>query len=58
MGRLTYYVSDIAYLKVSDADFQTVMKSVGFNRTPREALTVRDMEAFHAKQRLNGGGKL
>lgn len=54
MGRLTVYVSDVAYLKVSDADFQTVMKSVGFHKTPREALTIGDMELFYAKQKAKG----
>ncbi len=54
MGRLLEYVSDTAYIKVSDADFQTVMKSVGFRSTPREVLTVRDMERYHSRRVLEG----
>lgn len=47
LGRLSEYISDIAYSKVSDADFQTVMRSVGFNKTPREVLTILDMERHY-----------
>lgn len=54
MGKLSEYVSDVAYLKVFDADFQTVMRSVGFHKTPREVLTVRDLEVYHSKRMLEG----
>lgn len=54
LGKLKEYVSDIAYLKVFDADFQTVMCSVGFHKTPREVLTVRDLEVYHNKRNLEG----
>lgn len=54
MGRLLEYVSNTAYIKAFDADFQTVMRSVGFNRTPREVLTIRDMERYHSRANLEG----
>lgn len=41
MGRGKKF-SHSAYTKCFDADFQTVMKSVGFNGTPREEMTVSD----------------
>ena len=47
MGVLTEYISDKAYDKALDADFQSVMRSVNFHRTPREVLTIRDMERRH-----------
>lgn len=52
MGKLMEYFSDGAYNRVSDADFQTVLRGVGFQRTPRESLTVVDMERYWAKRRL------
>ena len=54
MGKMTEYFSDGAYNRVSDADFQTVLRGVGFRRTPREVLTVGDMERYWAKRRLQG----
>lgn len=33
--------------KVSDGDFGNVMKSIGFSETPRETITVGDMEKFY-----------
>lgn len=54
MGRLLEYVSDTAYIKVFDAVFQTVMRSVGFNRTPREVLTILDMERYYVRNTLEG----
>lgn len=54
IGTLTEYLSDVAYAKVSDADFQTVMRSVGFHRPPREVLTIRDMERHH-QRKINAG---
>lgn len=40
--------------KSLDADFQTVMKHVGFLGTPREVVTVRDMQNRYAKLLLLG----
>lgn len=54
MGRLLEYVSNTAYIKAFDADFQTVMRSVGFNRTPREVLTILDMERYYVRNTLEG----
>lgn len=55
MGKLLEYVSNTAYLKVFDADFQTVMRSVDFHRTPREVLTIRDMERYYMRRKLERG---
>ena len=54
MGVLSEYVSDVAYDKALDADFQTVMKSVGFHRPPREVITIIDMERRHRKKIIDG----
>lgn len=53
MGLLREYVSEKAYEKALDADFQTVMESVSFNKPPREVLTIRDMEVRHAAVELD-----
>lgn len=52
MGKLHRYFSEGAYNRVSDADFQVVLRGVGFQRTPREVLTVGDMERYWEKRRL------
>lgn len=54
MGRLREYVSDIAYRKVSDGDFESVMKSVDFKKTPRDVITIKDMERFYNNKKLSG----
>lgn len=38
------YRSKSAFEKVFDADFQSVMRDVGFKETPREILTVKEVE--------------
>lgn len=52
-----FYISDVAYRRVSDADFDAVMKSVNFKTTPRDVLTIRDMERFHMRKVLNEMGR-
>lgn len=42
-----YKLSEAVVNKTFDADFQTVMKSVGFVDTPREVLSVKDVEKYH-----------
>lgn len=54
MVKCQYYLSDVAYRRVSDADFDAVMKSVDFKVTPRDVITVRDMERFHLNKVNNG----
>lgn len=44
--------SDAVIRKVMDADFESVMKSVNFKRTPREEVTVGDMERHYHKYML------
>lgn len=41
--------SDAIIRKVSDGDFETVMKSVNFSTTPREVVTINDMERHYYK---------
>lgn len=41
--------SPIVLMKSLDADFDTVMKSVAFSTTPREVVTIEDMQELHAK---------
>lgn len=50
-------INHFSYLvlgKVLDADFDTIMKDIRFSTTPREVVTVGDMENYHAKMRAAG----
>ena len=49
------YVSNAAYEKALDADFQTVMENAGFWETPREILTVNDMIKWSRKKEVSNG---
>ena len=45
---------DAVIRKVSDGDFEVVMKSVNFSSTPRDFITIRDMESHYYKAVQNG----
>lgn len=42
-------ISEEKYRVVMDADFETILKSVGFNGTPRESVTILDMIKCHER---------
>ena len=46
----TYRYTDTIIKRVFDGDFDTVMKSIGFNETPRDFFTINDMVAYGVRQ--------
>lgn len=51
-------VREVRFKRVLDGDFQCKMENVSFIGTPREAITVGQMQAYHDKQELKVRGRL
>ena len=49
------YKSMSAFEKVFDADFQSVMRDVGFKETPRETFTIKEVEEQHLSMKEDVG---
>ena len=45
------YKSRGALARVFDADFQLVMEDVGFKETPREMLTIKEIEEYYLEMK-------